>query len=675
MSPAEIAWRIQSMARDRMDRLRFALGLYPYSNAIRVAVDDKNVEPPFRVSDVRLGDWVSPQANEDEAIWCEDLNDRAKHIAAHRFSFFDLKNHYMGDPIDWNRDHSSGTKAPMIYAQLIDYRDFNVTGDCKLVWEPNRHHQLVVLGRAHRATGKRRYADAVAEQLDSWLRQNPFGKGMNWRSPLELGIRLINWVWSIDLIHESGALTGELRERVLHAVYLHCWEITRKYSVGSSANNHLVGEAAGVFVATTYFRRLPHATRWRTDSRLILEREIELQTYPDGCTREQALGYQLFVIQLYLFSGMVARWVGEDFSPGYWSRLEKMLEFVGSLTEGGEDLPMFGDDDDGYVLDLGGLQRDPRYLLGIGAVLFSRSDFKTWSRGYGEPLRWLLGHPGHEQFKAIAAVPPDQPLCSRAFEASGHYLLQSGVRGSQDRISVFFDCGELGYGSIAAHGHADALSFTLRAFGADVFVDPGTYVYFGFPMWRHYFRSTRAHNTVVVDETDQSVILGPFMWGRRANARCTRWEPRAHGGTVAGEHDGYTRFADPVVHRRTLDLDGVSSILIIRDEIEARAAHLIAVCFHLAESCAVTQTHNNSFQIAVGGGSVMLELDPYLTPEILTASDTPAGGWISRGYHQKIPSTTLIGHGICQGSTTLNCRIMMTPTLPKASSNFTRRSG
>ena len=55
-------------------------------------------------------------------------------------------------------------------------------GDCKLVWEPNRHHQLVVLARAWRTTGERRYADAVLAQLDSWLRANPFGAGMNWRS-------------------------------------------------------------------------------------------------------------------------------------------------------------------------------------------------------------------------------------------------------------------------------------------------------------------------------------------------------------------------------------------------------------------------------------------------------------------------------------------------------------
>lgn len=55
---------------------------------------------------------------------------------------------------------------------------------------------------------------------------------------------------------------------------------------------------------------------------------------------------------------------------------------------------------------------------------------------------------------------------------------------------MVFDCGLLGMEPLAGHGHADALSFALRAFGSDVLVDPGTYDYFSYPTWREYFRST-----------------------------------------------------------------------------------------------------------------------------------------------------------------------------------------
>src|SRR5690606_14060094 len=141
----------------------------------------------------------------------------------------------------------------------------------------------------------------------SWINANPYGYGMNWRSPLELGVRLINWVWAYDLIHESGVITTDFQKDFFQSIYLHCRDVASKFSMGTSANNHLVGEAAGVFIASSYFDLFKEAKAWQCESKAILEREIFLQSYEDGCTREQALGYQFFVIQFYLFSGVIAR--------------------------------------------------------------------------------------------------------------------------------------------------------------------------------------------------------------------------------------------------------------------------------------------------------------------------------------------------------------------------------
>ena len=157
-----------------------------------------------RLDGMTAGGWAASAPGGPEPQWCRNLPAKADEIAAHQLSFFDLEDRHLGDPIDWNRDHKHGKAAPMRFAPWINYRDFSVTGDCKLVWEPNRHHQLGVLGRAYRATGDSRYAKAAVEQLDSWLKQCPYGIGMNWRSPLELGLRLINWAWTVDLIQGAG---------------------------------------------------------------------------------------------------------------------------------------------------------------------------------------------------------------------------------------------------------------------------------------------------------------------------------------------------------------------------------------------------------------------------------------------------------------------------------------
>ena len=113
--------------------------------------------------------------------------------------------------------------------------------------------------------------------------------------------------------------------------------------------------------------------------------------------------------------------------------------------------------------------------------------------------------------------------------------------------------GRLGYLSIAAHGHADALSFTLSAGGEELLIDPGTFAYHTQKQWRDYFRGTSAHNTVRIDGQDQSVGAGNFLWlahapVARARIQCST----PQFDRLVAEHDGYRRLADPVTHRREL---------------------------------------------------------------------------------------------------------------------------
>ncbi len=649
MTPQEILWRAGTAARGSVDRLRHGLGMRPGGGRRFAAGAGLVAPPPFRVPGER------PHGDQAPA-WIDRLRSAADEVAAHRLSFFNLRSQFLGDPIDWHRDHWLQKSAPVVYAPTIDYRDTREAGDCKLVWEPNRHHQLVVLARAWRATGERRYADAVLAQLDSWLRANPFGAGMNWRSSLELGIRLINWVWALDLVRDAGPIDADLRRRLLESVYLHCWTNARSYSRGSSANNHLIGEAAGVYVATAYFPDMPGATRWRSQARAILLRELLRQSYPSGCTREQAIGYQMFVLEFYVACGLVARWSGEDFPPEYWQRVEQMIAFLGELLDGGDTLPFFGDADDGCVLDLGRAARDPRDLLAIGAILFGRADFKASAGALREPAWWLFGAAGARTYDALAPVVA-AALPSRAYADAGYYLLQCGNHSGTDRISVLFDCGEHGLGPIAAHGHADALSFVLRAFGTDVFVDPGTYDYFTYPAWRSYFRSTRAHNTVELDGVDQSTMLGPFMWGQRARSRCLEWQAAGDIAAVRGEHDGYMRLAAPALHRRSLRLDAATRTLTIDDEIVSPGAHQLALHFHLAEHCRIEPPAGQRCRIRVGAHHVTLTVDPALELAVLPSSENPIQGWVSRGYHHKVAAPLLVARGRSSGTTRLRCTI------------------
>ena len=77
----------------------------------------------------------------------------------------------------------------------IDYRKSDDDRRIKQLWELSRHHHLTVLAAAWQVSGNRAYPEMVARHLRSWWGSNPPLCGANWTSGIEIGIRLISWVW------------------------------------------------------------------------------------------------------------------------------------------------------------------------------------------------------------------------------------------------------------------------------------------------------------------------------------------------------------------------------------------------------------------------------------------------------------------------------------------------
>ena len=137
-------------------------------------------------------------------------------------------------------------------------------------------------------------------------------------------------------------------------------------------------------------------------------------------------------------------------------------------------------------------------------------------------------------------------------------------------------------------------------------------------------------------------MLGNFMWGQRANAKCLAWKPDEQGGSIHGEHDGYRRLASAVTHRRTLTLSGSERQVVIDDEIDTAGAHDVALYFQLSEHCQPALTGSNECTIDVAGRRVVLRVEEGMTLQLLKASAEPIQAWVSRGYHHKAPSHTLV---------------------------------
>jgi len=621
MGAAEILWRVQGVLREGVDLLRIPLGIFPA------------VTPPANLAEIKTGFSFVPVQRPLPAKRHLALLEKADAICAHRLSFFQHEGLHLGDTIDWHRDWNQQLASPRQPCPLVDYRNAHISGDCKQVWEPNRHHQLYVLARAWHQTGDDLYAQHAFELLISWLDANPFAHGMNWKNPLELGVRVINWVFALDLLR-TARCDDAVWARIHQALYLHVWDLARKFSRGSSANNHRVGEAAGAFVAASWLPHLPYAAAIRDEARAILTEEVFKQFHADGGTSEQAIGYQFFSLQFFTLTWLIAEKTGQPVSAAYVERLQAGYAYLMAFAEGGGELPFYGDKDDGYVLDFGDGSHDVTAACELADVLFSGKGASASEAGY-----WLLGRDVVETSSSRRSNGTEDSLSSRGFRETGHYLLQSG-RGD-GRISVQVDCAPLGLGSIAAHGHADALALTVRLGGLLMLVDPGTFDYYTEPDWRNGFRHTRSHNTVCIDDTNQSELLGAFLWGRQAKAVCDDWKDDAEVTFLRGHHDGYLALPDPVKVQRAFWLDKGRRVLDIEDDLEGAGEHECAAGFHFHPECHVTVA--GGLVIAEREGRTLrLSLPEGVQTEVYRGDSKTMLGWFSNGYHHKTAATCVV---------------------------------
>jgi hypothetical protein len=612
--------------------------------------------------------WVSPLPREFDTQRYTQAADR---VLEGRFDVFALQGVSLGFPPRWNVDPKTGIEAPLDFGKDIDYRDAARVGDIKYLWEINRHLELVTLAQAWHLTANERYALGARSLVDSWLADCPYPRGVNWCASLEHAFRLVNWAFAWQLLGGDGSMlfAGEagqaFRVRWLDGVYRHCHFIAGHWSRHSSANNHLLGEATGLFVATLTWPLWRESTRWRKEARAELTREALAQTFEDGVNKEQAVWYHHAVADMLLIAGLFARANDCDFDGQYWGALESMLDFLASIMDVSGGVPAIGDADQGVLVRLvpetSGAKPWPgiyRSLLAAGAVLFGRPEFRLKAGELDEKTRWLLGDAAASRFERMQTSPVRLPV-RRSFPRGGYYILGSDFE-TPAEVRIVADAGALGYLSIAAHGHADALAFTLTVGGKALLIDPGTFAYHTERAWRRYFRGTSAHNTVMIDGEDQSLDAGAFLWLQHAEATVDEFDCSSDLQVLIAHHGGYRRLADPLLHRRTLRYDTSGETLAISDELLCAREHTAEIFWHFAPECQVV-TADGRVLASRDGIELELEAPEGLTVSLASGRMPQRGvrplGWFSNGFDLKSPATTAVFAGGIRGDTRLESRL------------------
>lgn len=494
----------------------------------------------------------------------------ADDICQHRFRLLGYDSLDYGGDIDWHLDRVHGKRAALLPWPQIPFLEFAAVGDHKVTWELNRHQHLVTLAKAWLLSRDDKYLHEVRAQWASWIRANPYPLGINWASTLEVAFRAHSWIW-IDHLLAGSPGHDDFHAQIVPEMALHGRYIERFLSTYFSPNTHLLGEAVVLFFIATLYPQIAGSQRWSRDAWKVVLHEAKRQVRPDGVYFEQSLHYHVYALDFFLYARLLAERNGMQVPAEFDSTLNRMLDVLQAISQAGPP-EGFGDDDGGRLFNprrnRTEQMTDP---LAIGRVLYQRSDLP--SARLTEESIWLFGS---QAVSSLSQESHGSPR-SAAFRDGGIYVLTDSRLPQQ----LVVDAGPQGIGR-CGHGHADALSVRLGINGQRWLVDPGTGVYISSDRAdRNVLRGTAAHNTLRVDELDQATPADPFSWTDIPGTRVENWQAGATFSYFSGNHDGYSRLSDVVIHSRQI-LKIESGPILIRDVAHGQREHELELFWHFA---------------------------------------------------------------------------------------------
>jgi hypothetical protein len=596
-SPSEILFRL----RQEISNIR----LFAFPPGLSDSASS-NVRPPL-ASLPLPADVASRLGKTSFAAECVR---QAEEIVAHRFPLLGVTLE-TGPEIRWRRDYSRGVESPAFYFRRIPYLDTNKAGDHKIIWELNRHQHLVLLAQAHLISRREDFFDEIVRQLESWFEQNPFQRGINWASALEVAFRALSWLWVYHLVGHRFA--APFRQRFLAGLYRHGLHLETNLSFYFSPNTHLLGEAVALHALGALFPHFPQSESWRKTGAGVVRAELDRQVRGDGSHFEQSVYYHVYALDMFLFHAILLP--PDDVVR---QKLIRMAAFLDAAIGPSGVLPFLGDDDGGRFFHPYG----PRSQFGLPTMatcglLLDRSEWIRDPRYLAEQAAWWIG-PG----KQVATTLDHPTARSIRFSESGLVVM------AQDTVQIIADTGPFGPGS-AGHSHADTLSLLVRHGDEQLLIDPGTYTYTAGPKWRNRFRGTAAHNTVRIDRLDQAIPRGPFAWRSRPEVKILAWESCADWDLLSAAC-AYRSFT----HQRDIVFSKADGLIVVLDRVDGPPGeHRVEQFWHFG--AAVQELSARCFLV---GTAAVAGFDPSADCKLFEGGEY---GWISPALGNKSPAPVL----------------------------------
>jgi len=403
------------------------------------------------------------------------------------------------------------------------------------------------------------YRQGVELMLD-WIKNNPVGIGNGWE-PYPISLRIVNWIKFLcrpmDSTGETvSPLSAEYAKIIDGSLFLQS-RYLRRHLEYHLMGNHLFKNGVALLFAGSYFTGT-EAEQWLVKGKQILFDQLDEQILDDGGHFERSPMYHAIILEDVLDIVSLNMQIGFLSDPEGGKLCEvaaRMTQFLSDIVHIDGEIPFFNDS-----------------ALGIASPVLA---LLNYAAKFGVELLELQQKPTFPR------------LCAKT--DFGLYILQ------KEAAKMIIDAGPIGPDYLPGHAHCDTLSYEMSIDDQRFIVNSGTYQYAG--KERNSFRSTRAHNTVMLDGIEQHEIWSTFRVARRGYPIGVQFEEHSDFMYFRAGHTGYHRLTGKPDHFRSISCEGL--VWDIKDSISGGGQHRAESFIHI---------HPDVKTVSLSGGGAVFSL-------------------------------------------------------------------
>lgn len=435
------------------------------------------------------------------------------------------------------------------------------------LWRYNLHYfeYLYKLGFLYLNNKNYKYYEKYKALIVNWIGHNPCPFGDGWH-PYTISLRITNWISTYGIFTEEINNDIIFKNQLIESLYIQ-YSYLQKTLERDVLGNHYFENIKALIIGSIFFEEEHVKSKFTKE----LFKQLDEQILEDGMHFELSPMYHKIILEDLI---KITVWLKNDFGYIKLSKyIKKMIDVMYSFEDEFGKTPAFNDSTDGI------------------------------SKNYD-----CLLNTCKQEFNLT-------PTLLNSFKDSGYYILRKG------EYKLIFDSGEICPSYLPAHGQCDALSYELSIKGIPILVNSGTYQYEN-GEWRDFFRKTKAHNTVMIGDKDQSQFWGSFRIANRISD-----VKRSHFSYNKGLNFIYGSYKTYFGAKHTRFIGEIDeNVLLVLDKIECNSNEDVRSYIHLIPEVKPTIDET----IKIDRGNFSLNIVPFAVKNVAISK-----GWYSNAFNVK----------------------------------------